>query len=117
MTSTSRGSLRRRLLVPAPNLVLMAMLMIAAVLGALVAWMLPVPAGAGGLALPGGGLAGAAVVAVREWVAIGFMPEPVYEALRTPARVVVPGVDLERTLSPVPCRPLAADRPGPGAID
>ena len=74
MTSTSRVSLRRRLLVPAPNLVLMAMLMIAAVLGALVAWMLPVPAGAGGLALPGGGLAGAAVVAVREWVAIGFMP-------------------------------------------
>lgn len=117
MTSTSRVSLRRRLLVPAPNLVLMAMLMIAAVLGALVAWMLPVPAGAGGLALPGGGLAGAAVVAVREWVAIGFMPEPVYEPLRTPARVDVPGDDLERTVAPVPCRPLATTRPDQAAVD
>lgn len=102
---------------PMPVPILVAVLAAAAVLGALVAWAALAPTGADALMMIGGGLAGAAMVALHEWVAIALLPEHTHEPPRDPSRTEVPGDVRERTVAPAPSRPLATTRPDRGTVE
>lgn len=117
MTRAGQAPSQRWLLAPMPAPVLVAVLLAAAVLGALVAWAWPSPSGVDRLVVLGGGLVGAAMVAAREWVAIALLPEPAYEPPRVPSRVDVPGDVRQRTVAPAPSRPLATTRPNRGMVE
>src|SRR5699024_4363552 len=114
VTRPRRRRLQRRLMAPMPVPILVAVLAAAAVLGALVAWAALAPTGADALMMIGGGLAGAAMVALHQWVAIALLPEHTHEPPRDPSRTEVPGDVRERTVATAPSRPLATTRPDRG---